>query len=104
MALQPCDLDRGMVVAVHHTGALAQHFHRAGLSATAAKDIRIQNPQCRAAKVPGTDALDKARNVNMRGTCAGARRVKTIQATIGFKHGSLRLKRRFDVAESLAEQ
>ena len=104
VALQPCNLDRLVIVAVHHAGALAQHFHRAGLGATGAENIRVENPQRRAAKIPGADALDKARNVDMRGTSAGTRRVKTIQATIGFNHGSLRLKRRLDFAESLAEQ
>ena len=104
MTLQPGNLDWLMVVAVHHAGALTQHLHRAHLRTACAKNIRIQNPQRRAANVPGTDALDKAWNVNMRGTCARARRVKTIQATIGFNHCSLGLKRRLDVAESLAEQ
>jgi hypothetical protein len=40
----------------------------------------------------------------MRGTRAGARRVETIQATIGFNHCRLWLEWRLDVAEPLAQQ
>ena len=104
VTLQPGNLDRRVVVAMHHACAFAEHFHRAGLRTACAKNIRIQNPQCRTAQIPGADALDKARNVDMRGAGAGAGRVKAIQATIGFNDCSLRLQRRLDVAEPLAQQ
>ena len=80
-----------MIVAVHHASAFAEHFDRAGFSATAAKNIGVENAQRGAAKVAGADALDEARNIDMRGACAGAGRVETIQAAIGFNHGRLRL-------------
>src|SRR2546423_1373405 len=42
-ALQPCDLDGLLVVAVHHARAFAQDLDRAGASAAGAQDIGVQN-------------------------------------------------------------
>jgi hypothetical protein len=89
---------------MHDACTFAQHFHGTSLGAAAAQDVGVENPQCRTANVAGANALDEPRYVDVGGTGAGTGRVETIQATIRFNDCSLRLERRFDVAESLAQQ
>ena len=104
VALQPGNLDRGMIVAMHYAGAFAKHLDRTGLRTAAAQNIRIENAQRRTAQIARTNALDEARHVDMRGASASAGRIKTIQAAVCFNHRSLWRERRLDIAESLAQQ
>jgi hypothetical protein len=89
---------------MHDTGAFAEHLNRAGAGATGAKNVRVQDAKRGAAYVSGADALNESGNIDVSGTGTSARRIKAIQATIGFNNGGLRRKGRLDIAESLAKQ
>ena len=72
--------------------------------AASAKNVGVEDAESRAAQVAGADALDEARYIDVRWAGAGAGRVEAVEATIRFNDGGLRLERRFDIAEALAQQ
>src|ERR1700760_4394076 len=76
VTLQQRNLDRVAIVSVHDAGAFAEHFDRAGPRTTAPQYIGVENAQRRTAQVAGGDALDEARDIDVRGTGRGAGRVK----------------------------
>jgi len=89
---------------MHDAGAFAQDFDRAGFGAAAAKDVGVEDAKGGAAKVPGADALNESRDINMSRTrgCTGG--IKTVQTTIRLNDGSLRRKRRLDISKPLSQQ
>ncbi len=99
-ALQPGDLDRLFVVAMHHAGAFAQHLHRAGAGAAGAQDVGVEDGAGGAGKVAAGDFLDEAGNIDMRGAGGGAGRIEAVEAAIGFGHRSLPVERRMQISRS----
>ena len=93
VALQAADLDGLLVVAMHHAGAFAEHFHRADARAAAAEDIGIENASAPSRADCPCDSLDEAGHVDVGGTGGGAGRVKTIEAAVGLNDGGLRRER-----------
>lgn len=51
-------------------------------------------------KIATGDALDEARYVDVCRAGSGAGRVEAIETAMGFKHGSLRRERRFELGEA----
>ncbi len=99
-SLQPRDLNRLLVVTVHHAGSFAQHLHRTSPGTTRAKNIRIEDSSSRTGKIATRYLLNEARHVDMGRTSCRTRRVKTVEAAIGLRHGSLPVKRRVQIAEA----
>ena len=99
-ALQARNLDRLLIEAVHHAGAFAQNLHRAGAGAACAQNIGVENGAGGPRKIAAGDLLNKARNIDMRRTCAGAGRIEAEEATIGLWNRSLFVERRMQIAET----
>ena len=99
--LQPRDLNRLLVVPMHHARAFAQHLHRTGPRTTRTKNIRIENRARRAGQIAAGDLLDEARHINMRRTSNRARRIEAVEATICLRHSSLLVEWRMQIAETL---
>ena len=94
------DLNRLLVVAVHHARAFAQHLDRAGARAAGAQNIGVENGAGRAGKIAAGDLLDEARNIDVRGAGGGAGRIEAVQASVRLGHRSLPVKRRMQIAEA----
>src|SRR5262249_54791616 len=77
-SLQPADLHRRLQQGVVHASAFAKYFGGASPSATTAKDVRMKNGLRRADFVLMHDLTNKARNIDVRGTCPRTWGVKTI--------------------------
>ena len=92
--LEQCNLDRLLVISMHHAGSLAQHLHGTRPGATRAQNIRIEDGASRTGKVSTGNFFDEARHIDMRRARHGARRVKTIETSICFGHSSLPVERR----------
>src|SRR5262249_24119031 len=103
VALQPTDLNGLLVVSVIHAGALGQDIHRTNARAARAENIRLQDRQRGAAKIPLRDFLDEAGNVDVCGTRRTARRIEAVQAAVRFKKRFLRFEARMNFRKQLPE-
>jgi hypothetical protein len=84
-ALQPADLDRGLVPRVVDTRAHAQDLHRADPRAGVSEDVLREDRPRGAEGVAGGDLSDEARDVDLRGARHDARRVGAEQAPLGLR-------------------
>ncbi len=75
--LQPRNLNRLLVVPVHHAGPFAQHLYRARPGTTGAKNIRIKDRARGAREIAAGNFLDEARHIDMRRTSRRAGSVET---------------------------
>src|SRR5271169_518248 len=100
MPLQSRNLNRLLVVPMHHARTLAQHLHRARPRATPAKNIGIQNRVRRALQIPRGYFLNEARHIDMCRAGASAWSIEAIETTVCFNHGSLLLEGRMQIAEA----
>ena len=99
--LQARNLNRLLVVAVHHARALAQHLDRTCPRATRTKNIRVKDRVRRALHIPRRNLLDKSRHIDMRRASIRARRIEAVKAAIRLNHRSLLIERRVQVPEAL---
>ena len=88
-ALEARDLDRLLVEAVHHAGAFAQDFHRAGAGTAGAQDVGVEDGARGAGKIAAGDFLDEAGNVDVGGAGGGAGGIEAVETTIGFGYRCL---------------
>jgi hypothetical protein len=103
ITLQSANFDGLLIVTVIDASAFAENVHRTDTGTTGAKDVGVEYGESGAAQIALRDFLDEARNVNVRGAGSDARRVETIEATIGFGEGGLIVERRVEVREARSE-
>ena len=83
VALQPTDAD-GFVLAAQHASAFAELLHRADPGTSGTQQIGLQDGAGRAHQVTGSNLLDEARDVDMRGAGVRTRSVVTEEAAVSF--------------------
>src|SRR6185312_11182249 len=96
-ALQPSNLNRLFVIAVHHAGTFTQHLHRAGARTAGAQNIRIQNRLCRTHQIAAGDLLDELWHIDMRGTGLHTWRIETVEAAVRLWHSRLFIEGRMQI-------
>lgn len=99
VTLEKADGDGLVVDVVINAGAFAEDLNRADARTAQAENIGVENCFGGPEEVAGGDFLDEARDIYMRGAGASARRIKTEQAAVGFRHGCLRTERRMEFGE-----
>src|ERR1700679_3829815 len=85
--LQPRDLNRLLVVAMHYAGALTEHLDRACPSAACAQNIRIEDRVRRADEIAAGYLLDETRYINMSRTSCSAWRIEAKETPVCLRHG-----------------
>ena len=87
-ALQSSDLDRRLVLAVHHARGLAEHLDRANAGATGSEDVLLEEGQGCRAGVACCDLGNEGGNIDVgrTGDGAGGGRVyaAALQAEVGL--------------------
>jgi hypothetical protein len=103
VTLQQRDLDRLLVAIVEDARAFAEHFDRTRPRARMPHRVGVEDDARRAAHVLAGDLLDEGRDVDMRGTRVGARRVVAVQALAGLEQRRILCERRRDLGEVLLQ-